>query len=243
VSAEGRVIETADAAREKGPLCGWETVELRDGMQVTVRPICPEDAPCLQLLFRRLSKDSIYYRFLGPRRELSDDEARRLADLDQRTRMALVATSGEGCEKDLIGVARYAVIPDRWPAEAEAAVVVEDLHQNKGLGTVLLQRLAAFAAAQGIRTFVAVISHDNGRILRLVQRSGLPAEIFVEAGVVALRVALEWERCADAGDSRNPERQSRSRQGGENGPVCSRPRGLACGAGRIGHITFRRSET
>ena len=174
-----------------------ELVELRDGTQVLIRPIRAEDAPGLQSLFGRLSRESIYYRFLKLRKELTSKQARRLADLDHHTQMALVAACA-GCPEKLIGVARYAAIPGSQPVEAEAAIVVEDRYQNRGLGALLLERLAAYAVAHGIEAFVATVRHENGRVLRLVRRSGLPTESKVEAGTLSLRVELQPEAGTDA---------------------------------------------
>lgn len=170
-----------------------ETVHLRDGTRVLIRPVRPDDAPRLQSLFRRLSRESIYYRFLELRKEMTDEEASRLADLDYETQMALVATREQGGAEAVIGVAHYAVVPGRDPAEAEAAVVVEDRYQNQGLGTHLLKHLAACALAHGICAFLAIVSHDNARVLHLIRRSGLPIECETEAGALALRIALVWQ--------------------------------------------------
>ena len=189
-----------------------ESVELRNGMQVIIRPIRVDDAPRLQSLFGRLSQESIYYRFLGLRKELSSEQARRLADLDYQTQMALVATWGDGRQNEVIGVARYSVIPGSRPVEAEAAIVVEDRHQSKGLGTILLERLVHYATAHGIRTFLAEIRHENGRILRLIRRSGLPAQSRLEAGVFVLRVNLDREPPADSTSG------SATREQGRTGP-------------------------
>jgi acetyltransferase len=169
-----------------------EPAVLHDGTQVIIRPIRTEDAPRLQSLFGRLSRESVYYRFLELRKELTTQEARRLADLDHEEQMALVASCAE-CEEELIGVARYAVIPESQPREAEAAIVVEDRYQNRGLGALLLKRLTAYAVAHGIEAFVATIRNDNRRVLRLVKRSGLPTESELDAGTLMLRVRLQPE--------------------------------------------------
>jgi len=174
-----------------------ELAVLRDGTQAIIRPIRTEDAPRLQSLFDRLSRESVYYRFLELRKELTSQEARRLAELDYDEQMALVA-SCEECEEELIGVARYAVIPRSQPREAEAAIVVEDRYQNRGLGAILLERLTAYAVAHGIDAFVATIRNDNRRVLRLVERSGLPAEFKLEAGTLTLRVGLQPEAEGEA---------------------------------------------
>jgi acetyltransferase len=179
------------------PLRKPEPAVLRDGARVIIRPIRTEDAPRLQSLFDRLSRESVYYRFLELRKELTSQEARRLAELDYEDQMALVA-SCEECEEELIGVARYAVIPGSQPREAEAAIVVEDRYQNRGLGALLLERLTAYAVAHGIDAFVATIRNDNRRVLRLVERSGLPAEFELEAGTLTLRVELKPQARGEA---------------------------------------------
>ncbi len=168
-------------------------VTLRDGTAVTIRPIRPDDAPRLQALFDRLSPESIAFRFLGQPKELPYEQARRLANVDYRKRMALVATREQGSEEHIIAVARYAVDPAGQPDLAEAAIVVEDEYQKRGLGTLLLSRLVAYAQAHGIRTFMATVRQDNIQIMRFVRHSGLPAESTLEAGVWEIVVKLEPE--------------------------------------------------
>lgn len=168
-----------------------EAVNLRDGTPVIIRPIRPDDAARLQALFGRLSPETVYLRFLRFRKELPYEEAKNLADVDYQTRMALVATRDQHGDEQLIGVARYAVIPGTWPAEAEAAIVVEDRYQGKGLGTILLERLVAYASAHGICAFLATVRYDNARMMRFIRRSGLPTESRVESGVWEIRVELK----------------------------------------------------
>lgn len=170
-----------------------ETVTLRDGTTVTIRPIRPDDAPRLQALFGRLSPESISLRFLGQPKELPYEQARLLANVDYQKRMALVATREQGGEEHIIAVARYAVDPAADPDLAEAAIVVEDKYQKQGLGTLLLTRLVAYAQAHGIRAFRATIRQDNAQIMRFVRRSGLPTDSRLEAGVWEIVVKLEPE--------------------------------------------------
>ena len=170
-----------------------ETVTLRDGTTVTIRPIRPDDARGLQALFDRLSPESISLRFLGHPKELPYEQARQLANVDYRTRMALVATRQHGSEEHIIAVARYAADPAGQPDLAEAAIVVEDEYQKRGLGTLLLTRLVAYAQAHGIRAFRAMVHQDNIQIMRFVRHSGLPAERALEAGVWEVLVKLEPE--------------------------------------------------
>ncbi len=170
-----------------------EAIALRDGTTVTIRPIRPDDAPRLQALFYRLSPESIALRFLGQLKELPYEQARQLANVDYRERMALVATRQQDGEERIIAVARYAVDPTARPDVAEAAIVVEDVYQKRGLGTLLLIRLVAYARTHGIRAFTATVHQDNIQIMRFVRHSGLPAESKLEAGVWDILVKLDPE--------------------------------------------------
>jgi len=167
-----------------------ESVTLKDGTPVTLRPIRPDDAPRLQAFHTRLSSDSIYLRWLSAHPVLSEAEAAALSNVDYATRMAFVAVCPEDAGEGIIGVARYGLVsPDR-PDEAEAAIVVEDAFHSRGLGTVLMRRLLAYARARGIRYMVAEINVDNARMLKFIQRGGLPTTRRLEGGSWQIRVEI-----------------------------------------------------
>jgi len=170
-----------------------EQVTLRDGTQVIIRPIQPDDAPRLQALLTRLSPESTYLRFLAIVKGLSDKEAQRLANVDYTTSMAIVATVVEDDEEQIIGVARYSSVDGDEPGLAEAAVVVEDRHQRRGLGSLLLKRLTAYARRHGVRKFLANIHPTNEAIMGFIRRSGLPIESQADAGVWQIRIVLEHD--------------------------------------------------
>ena len=167
-----------------------ETVVLRDGLQVTIRPIRPDDAPRLQALHARLSADTIYRRFLGPHPALTAPEAAKLANVDYHTSMAFVATLPAEGDEAIIGVARYAALGPQKPREAEAAVVIQDDYQSRGLGRLLLERLLAQARAHGFRAFVAEVSTQNDQILDVIRRANLPLETSLNSGVWEIRVTI-----------------------------------------------------
>jgi GNAT superfamily N-acetyltransferase len=171
-----------------------EAVTLRDGAPVTIRAIQPDDAPRLQALHARLSAESIFLRFLGQLKTLPPEEAQRLARVDYEKSMALVATHGQAGEEPIIGVARYAASNPAEPDAAEAAIVVEDAFQGRGLGSLLLDRLMKYARAHGVRYFLATVHHSNAEIMRFIERSGLPVEKRREAGVWEVRVRLDAGR-------------------------------------------------
>jgi GNAT superfamily N-acetyltransferase len=168
-----------------------ETVTLCSGTALTIRTVRPDDTPRLQALYGRLSPECISARFLETCKELPHKVVERLSNVDFQTQMALVATRDEHGEEHIIAVARYWLVPAMEPGLAEPAIVVEDRYQNRGLGTLLLERLAAYARAHGVRKFLFTVHNSNTRILRLIRRSGLPVESTVEMGIWEIKVKLE----------------------------------------------------
>ncbi len=171
-----------------------EVASLRDGTRVTTRAIRPDDAPRLQAFHAQLSPQSVYLRWLSAHPVLTDEEAADLSQVDYHNRMAFVATlpeSAAGASTEaIIGVARYAAAPGEGPGAAEAAVVVADAFQQRGLGTLLLGRLLAYAHRQGIVTWVAEINAENVRMLRFIQRGGLPTTRRLESGSWQVRINI-----------------------------------------------------
>ena len=113
----------------------WEAdVVLADGGTAHLRPIRPGDAEPLRAFHSRLSPESIYYRFFSPRPRLTDREIEHFTTVDYRDRVALICTVGD----DMIAVVRYDKYDKTDASQAEVAFLVEDAHQGRGLGTVLL---------------------------------------------------------------------------------------------------------
>ncbi len=160
-----------------------ETFTLKDGTQVIIRPIRPDDADDLQDTFQRLSMESIYLRFLSFKKELPDEEARQLATVDYTTRIAFVAITQVDGHENVIGVSRYAMDDPGNPEFAESAVVVEDEYQGRGLGKLLLWRLVTYARARGIHILRGNMQIGNNRMLDLVRRSGLPYQTHYADGI------------------------------------------------------------
>jgi acetyltransferase len=168
-----------------------DQIVLQDGTQVTIRPIRPDDAPKLQKAFKRLSTQSIYYRFLQVFAQLTDQQANDFANLDYYHRMALIAEILEAGESNLIGVARYSMLSGDEPGLAESAVVVIDEYQKRGLGSLLLRHLVRYARSHDVQAFLATVHVSNAQIMRFIKRSGFPAEKkMIEPGVWEIRIRL-----------------------------------------------------
>jgi acyl-CoA synthetase (NDP forming)/GNAT superfamily N-acetyltransferase len=136
-------------------------------------------------------------------KRLSPKELHRFTHVDHADRVAFVIVLGG----QVIAVGRY----DRTPGtdEAEVAFLVEDAHQGRGLGSVLLEHLAAAARERGITEFVAEVLAQNSRMVRVFQDAGYQAKREYEDGVVhltfpiaqtetALAVAYEREQRSES---------------------------------------------
>jgi GNAT superfamily N-acetyltransferase len=167
-----------------------EAVTLKDGTPATLRPIRPDDAPRLQAFHTRLSPQTIYLRWLAAHPVLTDSEAKSLTNLDYLTHMAFVATMPHGDDEHIIGVSRYAVASPTRPDEVEAAVVVEDAYQGRGVGTLLLSRLWAYARERYIRYWVAEINAENAPMMKFIQRGTLPTTKHFEGGTWQVKIDI-----------------------------------------------------
>jgi len=164
-------------------------VVLKDGGSVQFRAIRPDDRERLRSLLGRVSSESLYFRFFGLKRKLSEDDLVKLTDLDFFREAALVATlRGEG-EERIVGVGRYSAIdpPGEPLRRAEVAFLVEDAHQGRGIGTLLMEHLAPIARSRGITEFEADVLGENNRMLEVFQKSGFVIQRSFESGVFLQR--------------------------------------------------------
>jgi GNAT superfamily N-acetyltransferase len=147
-----------------------ERVVLPGGEEVGLRPIRREDAPLLLEAFTlHFGEQSRYQRFMAPKKRLSTKELAYFTDVDHDLHEAIGAldlASGEG-----IGIARFIRDRPHGPS-AEAAVAVADEWQGRGLGGVLLDRLAARAREIGVEEFTASLLATNRAMLALFAHLG-----------------------------------------------------------------------
>ena len=144
---------------------------LKDGSMINLRAIRVDDADKLLSFYRRLSSHSIYLRFLKMV-DLTKEVADQYARVDYDNTFAVVAIHGEGPDEKIIGVGRYWRYPYPHRNKAEMAFVVEDAYQKKGIGTNLLELLAAAAREHGIDTIETEMLQENEGITRMIQQSG-----------------------------------------------------------------------
>ena len=148
------------------------TQVMRNGEEVTVRPIRPEDEPKLVTFHERLSERSVYLRYaslMKLEQRVAHDRLARICFIDYDREMALVAerTDANG-EEQIIGVGRLTQQPGR--NEAEFGMLVIDEFQEEGIGTELLRRLVQVGEDEGLDRITADILEQNRAMQRVCEK-------------------------------------------------------------------------
>jgi acetyl coenzyme A synthetase (ADP forming)-like protein len=174
-----------------------EDVVLRDGSTLRLRPTSAADDELLLRFFDQLSPESRYLRFQGA----GVVDARTIAPFLRTDFRSTVSLVGE-LEGEVVALATYVRL--RAPQRAEVAFAVADTLQGRGLGTRLLERLAAHAARAGIEEFVAQVLPQNAAMLKVLGDAGFETTRQLEGGVVEVSLQLaHTERVRAAIDERD----------------------------------------
>jgi acyl-CoA synthetase (NDP forming)/RimJ/RimL family protein N-acetyltransferase len=181
-------------------------VLLSDGSAVHLRRIHPDDAPAIVELHSRLSDRTRYLRYFSPYPRIPERDLARFVNVDHRDREAFVIVSGSR----IMGVGRYERLGPDSP-EAEVAFVVEDAHQGRGIGSVLLEHLADAARECGITRFVAEVLPQNSGMLRVFSDFGYQVQRRYADGVVHLEFPIApTEKSREVQESREQRTEARS---------------------------------
>lgn len=193
-------------ATETGYPQEWEAdVVLSDGTTAHLRPIAATDRDALQRFHTGQSERSTYMRFFAAMERLSARDLTRFTVLDHRDRVAIVAVSsvprapgtaapeepgvaGTDTSETIIGVARFDTIE---PGEAEVAFNIADSHQGRGLGSALLEHIAAAAREVGVQRFTAEVLPQNGKMLAVFREAGYETTQHVDDGIVTVSIDLD----------------------------------------------------
>jgi acyl-CoA synthetase (NDP forming)/GNAT superfamily N-acetyltransferase len=160
---------------------GEADVLLTDGSTVHIRPIAPGDAPAIVAMHGQFSERTRYLRYFSPYPQIPERDLRRFVNVDHHDREALVVSAAGR----LIAVGRYERLGPEAD-EAEAAFVVADAFQGRGIGSILLEHLAERARAAGIGRFVAEVLPVNSGMLRVFADAGYQIRRRYADGVVHL---------------------------------------------------------
>jgi acetyltransferase len=148
-----------------------ETVKLRSGDEVLIRPIRPEDGPAHEAFVDRITADDLRFRLLGVIRDIPPTEMARLTQIDYDREMAFIATQtdGDGQEETLAVVRSVA---DADNTQADFAIMVRSDLKRAGLGRILMEKIIRYCRSRGLREIVGEVLPDNAAMLHLTEKLG-----------------------------------------------------------------------
>jgi acetyltransferase len=162
---------------------------MKDGTQLKIRPIRPEDEPAMVKFHEGLSDRSVYLRFFASEKlsiRIAHERLVRSCFIDYRRELALVAErqSADSTETEIIAVGR--LVKSREDNSAEIAIVVSDRYQRQGLGTELVRRLVQVGRAEKLGRLVANFLSENRFMRRVLELLGF----HIAPGAAGMLVAV-----------------------------------------------------
>ncbi len=166
---------------------GW--IELKDKSRAFVRPLRVTDEPIVREFFYRLSPESVHYRFFRMIKAMPHQKLQELLKIDYEMDMAIIVLSDDTKDAEMIGFAHY--LKEPRTNFTEAAFLVRDDWQGKGIGTALMRTLVDFAKQKGIAGFTASVLAENHGMLRVFHKCGYHVESKLLEGVYYLRIPFD----------------------------------------------------
>ncbi len=147
----------------------WEeTLTIKGGREVFVRPVRPEDEDLFKAFFEKVQPEDLRLRFFAPVRDFNHRFLAQLTQLDYARAMAFAAIDPE--TGDLLGVVRLHADPDH--RSGEYAIMVQSHLKGIGLGWALMKLIIRYAKADGIETITGEVLKENSSMLTMCQSLG-----------------------------------------------------------------------
>jgi acetyltransferase len=169
---------------------------LKNGQEVLLRPIKPEDEPMWLEMFQSFSEEAIRYRFFQMLKDTPHEVRVRYCNIDYDREIAIVAELVQEGRRKLLGVSRVSVEPDG--KTGEMAFIVGDRWQNLGLGTMMVDYALDIATQMGVENVYAIMLPDNYRALSLTKKMGFDIEYLGDGtvkGSLSLNEEIPDKRC------------------------------------------------
>ena len=147
---------------------------LKNGQEVLLRPIKPEDEPMWLEMFQSFSEESIRYRFFQILRDTPHEVRVRYCNIDYDREIAIVAEIVEDGKRKILGVSRINIEADG--KSGEMAFIIADYWQGLGLGTKMVDYTLDIAKEMGVENVYAIMLQDNYRALSLTKKMGFNLE-------------------------------------------------------------------
>jgi len=176
-----------------------EHVLLKNGQGLLLIPATIKDVERVTSLMSRISQESLRMRFMASISQVSDQIIKELCSGDFKDSGCLLAAEGESENSKVVGLANYISMGNN--RTAEVAFLVEDNYQGLGISTLLLERIAGIAAANGIIEFEAEVLPDNQQMMNVFKNSGFEIHKVWDSDTVHIEFPVDgasslWKRTA-----------------------------------------------
>ncbi|WP_084572980.1 GNAT family N-acetyltransferase [Methylocapsa aurea] len=172
------------------PLMPDREIALREGAHIILRSVRRDDEARLRAMFAQASPEDIHYRCFGAMHDFAGHMAKRLAHLDPKTEVALVATTLPGqTPEEILGAVHIVQDPNALDTAEFDIMVRSDLKQH-GLGYRLMTEILQCARQRGLEAVTGDILRDNFAMLQMAQELGFKTEIAEGADAVRVKVTL-----------------------------------------------------
>jgi len=163
------------------------TEHLRDGREVEIRALRPDDKDDMLAAVGRTGTQSLQRRFFVVKRGFSEKEIAFFMNIDFVNHVALAALADEDGRDVIIGGGRYIVTE---PGKAEIAFVVIDDYQGLGIGTLLMRHLAIIARKAGLKELIAEVLPENAAMRKVFSKFGFQPRRGPDPKVIHLVLTL-----------------------------------------------------
>jgi acetyltransferase len=170
---------------------------MKDGAEVVMRPIRPEDEPLMIKFHATLSERSVYLRYfhlMSLSQRIAHERLTRICFIDYDREMALVVERRNPAngEREILGVGRLTKL--LGANDAEVAVLISDQFHDRGLGKELLARLLIVGADEKLAKLKADILPDNRDVMRIFEKVGFSLRHSLEDEVIKAEFQFELAR-------------------------------------------------
>jgi ribosomal protein S18 acetylase RimI-like enzyme len=168
-----------------------ETLEI-NGQQVTVRPVKPVDERRIQEHFYNLDKNDVVSRFFHEKTSFLKEEVEGVSQIDYVKDLTVVAIVGEFGFGRVVGIGEYLIDPAT--SVAEVAFSISKEFQKKGMGKILLKKLASAAMENDIAGLVAYTSPNNRGMIKLFNQLPYKVSTFYDGDMLTLNCKFDEPR-------------------------------------------------
>ncbi|HEV2717808.1 MAG TPA: GNAT family N-acetyltransferase [Terriglobales bacterium] len=166
---------------------------MRYGLEVIVRPICPEDEPLMVKFHQTLSDRTVYFRYfcsLSLRSRVAHERLARICFADHEREFVLVAEhqDAQSGDRKILAVGRLNKLENGQ--EAEIAILVSDEYQKRGLGQEMLRRLIQIARDERLARVYGELIRDNFAMQKLLREFGFHCRLLKDPGFIRATLDL-----------------------------------------------------